>query len=80
MMIQFNYEEAELINGLCDETDPSPTLNSIVTRLETITVDDEGLIPIVKSTISKLQLFNNETFRNILNDLPLDTFKMYPTL
>ncbi|OCZ50852.1 hypothetical protein [Dehalobacter sp. TeCB1] len=80
MMIQFNYEEAELINGLCDEADPSPTLNGIVTRLETITVDDEGLIPIVKSTISKLQLFNNETFRNILNDLPLDTFKMYPTL
>lgn len=77
--MRFDYEEAELLNAFLESSKKLLPKDELISRINNSGNEntDPELIRIANSTITKLHNLDENTFNQIVADLPVDTYTIY---
>lgn len=72
--LNFNFEEAELINSMFEESEAIQTKESIIYRMTEAqnNTDEPELVAISQSAINKIQALDDDTIQRLMKSLPID--------
>lgn len=76
--MKFTFEESELINNFFKDQE-NLSKSVVITNLESAKSNTEEieLIEIAANTIKKIERLDRQSFNNVFNDLPIDTYTNY---
>lgn len=76
--MKFTFVEAELLNSFYEFIEPG-TKSEVIEELEQAksNTDDKDIINIANSVIQKVYMLDDETFKKVFDDFPLNEFTNY---
>lgn len=76
--MRFSFEESELINNFFEDVQDI-TKEKVIEELEQAKehTEDLELIEIAVTTIKKIKSLDDETFKKVFADFPIDTYTEY---